>query len=125
MEIQAIGSRTKCCLYKKFHQNQFSFTGKSNRHAIERLNFIPSVVSATASEISSLEETQFDYTAGSLQNFAQYTISGVEDYAPFCNILDKPNKKQVCLFYCKEMENLAKAVASGTEDIELRPIEWG
>eukprot|EP00475_Leptophrys_vorax_P041130 TRINITY_DN7744_c1_g1_i1.p2 TRINITY_DN7744_c1_g1~~TRINITY_DN7744_c1_g1_i1.p2 ORF type:complete len:368 (-),score=1.30 TRINITY_DN7744_c1_g1_i1:293-1264(-) len=34
-------------------------------------------------------------------------------------------KKQVCLFYCSEMEDLARRVAEDSDNVELRPIEWG
>lgn len=33
-------------------------------------------------------------------------------------------KKSVCLFYCEEMEELAKKVASESDSIELRNISW-
>ncbi|GJP53533.1 hypothetical protein CLOM_g12691 [Closterium sp. NIES-68] len=42
-----------------------------------------------------------------------------------CHILDRPSKKQVCLFYCSEMADLAARIAEDLDNIELKPIEWG
>ncbi|CAI5493038.1 unnamed protein product, partial [Closterium sp. Naga37s-1] len=42
-----------------------------------------------------------------------------------CHILDRPSKKQVCLFYCSEMAELAASIAEDLDNIELKPIEWG
>ncbi|CAI5951252.1 unnamed protein product [Closterium sp. NIES-65] len=42
-----------------------------------------------------------------------------------CHILDRPSKKQVCLFYCSEMADLAASIAEDVDNIELKPIEWG
>lgn len=42
-----------------------------------------------------------------------------------CNIADRPHKKQVCLFYCDETEDLARRIAAETDSIELSTIKWG
>ncbi|CAK9201913.1 unnamed protein product [Sphagnum jensenii] len=42
-----------------------------------------------------------------------------------CGLLDRPNKKQVCLFYCSETEDLARRIAAETDSIELKSIKWG
>ncbi|KAH8967392.1 hypothetical protein BDL97_03G076300 [Sphagnum fallax] len=42
-----------------------------------------------------------------------------------CGLLDRPDKKQVCLFYCSETEDLARRIAAETDSIELKSIRWG
>lgn len=37
----------------------------------------------------------------------------------------RSTQKEVCLFYCKEAEELATKIARGQDSIELRPITWG
>ncbi|GAA0145093.1 nucleotide kinase [Lithospermum erythrorhizon] len=37
---------------------------------------------------------------------------------------DFKNSKKVCLFYCSEMEGLARRIASDSDSIELRSITW-
>jgi hypothetical protein len=32
---------------------------------------------------------------------------------------------QVCLFYCDEMEDLARRIAAETDSLELKNIRWG
>eukprot|EP00897_Mesotaenium_endlicherianum_P008569 jgi/Mesen1/7740/ME000407S06952 len=47
-----------------------------------------------------------------------------QDEGTSCHILDRPTRKDVCLFYCREAEELARKVAAGNDYIELRPIKW-
>lgn len=42
-----------------------------------------------------------------------------------CRLLDKSNKKSVCLFYCSETEDLARRIAAESDTIELKSINWG
>lgn len=43
---------------------------------------------------------------------------------PTCRIWDRPNKKQVCLFYTAENEDLAVRISQETESVELQSILW-
>lgn len=40
------------------------------------------------------------------------------------SLLPKRSKKNVCLFYCEEMRELAERVAMNSDSIELRSISW-
>lgn len=42
-----------------------------------------------------------------------------------CSLTDRPHKKQVCLFYCDETEELARRIAAETDSVELKSIRWG
>ena len=42
-----------------------------------------------------------------------------------CPMSALPSTKQLCLFYCKEAEPLARRVAEDHPSVELRPIQWG
>ena len=54
------------------------------------------------------------------------SLSGLETLeGETCHILDRPTKKQLCLFYCKEAEERARRVAEDTDSVELRPSPWG
>ncbi|CAM6090083.1 unnamed protein product [Calypogeia fissa] len=56
---------------------------------------------------------------------AASTSEAMEVNGLACNLLDRGNKKQVCLFYCPETEDLARRIAAETDTIELRSIRWG
>ncbi|KAJ7549392.1 hypothetical protein O6H91_07G051700 [Diphasiastrum complanatum] len=42
-----------------------------------------------------------------------------------CRLLDRPNRKNICLFYCSEFEDLAHRIAAETDSVELKSIRWG
>lgn len=42
-----------------------------------------------------------------------------------CRLLDKSDKKSVCLFYCGETQDLAQRIAAESDTIELKAINWG
>lgn len=52
-------------------------------------------------------------------------LSDMETLGLTCGILDGPSKKQVCLFFCDETEELARKIAADADHIELRNISWG
>eukprot|EP00249_Psilotum_nudum_P007793 c20821_g1_i1 orf=162-1454(+) len=42
-----------------------------------------------------------------------------------CGLLEKSEKRRVCLFYCSETEDLARRIAAESDTIELKSINWG
>ncbi|BBN13214.1 ribose-phosphate pyrophosphokinase [Marchantia polymorpha subsp. ruderalis] len=56
---------------------------------------------------------------------AASTSESVDVNGTVCNLLDRGNKKQVCLFYSSETEDLARRIAAETDSIELKSIKWG
>lgn len=102
-----------------------SMVNKNNTVNGNSLRMEVSQMEVSQMEVSQMEASLSPTSLSTSSYFGLPTSNNSEEEILSCHILDRPNKKQVCLFYCNEFEDLARRIAEEGDCIELKPITWG